>query len=181
MSNTSTNIYIQKALELSQLSYLEILKGCIGAFIIGILIRKFLNKKFNFSSSFKNHNFPTDKEDSRKLKFFNLKMIFICKVNGKEDGIRLAKFVSEASVELYNLVLLKGNELHHTMLDAWDTYGSTKIVLKVKEEKEIDELLKEVLLTNIPFYRHKYFPLLALGPYESEKLNKITGHLKLLS
>jgi hypothetical protein len=44
MSTISTNKYIQKALEISQLSYNEILKGCLIAFIIGIFIRKFLNK-----------------------------------------------------------------------------------------------------------------------------------------
>lgn len=63
----------------------------------------------------------------------------------------------------------------------WETFGSKKIVLKVKELSELKELEKTLEDLDIPFYCSQDFPLIVIGPEISEKINSLTGHLKLLS
>ena len=175
------NIYIAKLRELVDYSIYDALVGMLCAFIFGVLANRFLSK-VSSSSNQDDSNINENNEceaDIDNLEDQDIKMVFITKVEGKST--KLAKNVSDASVELYKLNLLKGNEYNHKVLNIWDTFGSKKIVLKVKEEAEIQEIITKLDSTDIPYYKHPTYPLIAVGPEVSEKINKFTGHLKLLN
>lgn len=76
---------------------------------------------------------------------------------------------------------MKGSEYHTKVLNVWETFGSKKIVLKVKEVSELKELEKSLEDLDIPYFCSEDFPLIVIGPEVSEKINSLTGHLKLLS
>ena len=174
------NIYIEKLRELTQYSLYDVLVGMLCAFIFGVLVNRFLSK--GKSSNMQDEptiNESNENYDNDNLEDQDIKMVFITKVEGKST--KLAKNVSDASVELYKLNLLKGSEYNHKVLNIWDTFGSKKIVLKVKLETEIEEIIAQLDTTDIPYFKHPSFPLIAVGPEVSEKINKFTGHLKLLN
>lgn len=69
--------------------------------------------------------------------------------------------------------------------------GFIKIVVSVDSEQELLDLKKEADVSNIPnalildnglteFGGIKTYTVLAIGPDQSEKIDNITGHLKLL-
>lgn len=75
--------------------------------------------------------------------------------------------------------------------NAWKRLsGQRKIVLKIRGQDEIESLFREVKSDNIPCYLVKDAGLtqlepgtitaLGIGPFNSEKIDKHTGNLKLL-
>jgi PTH2 family peptidyl-tRNA hydrolase len=76
------------------------------------------------------------------------------------------------------------------IIKKWNSEGQKKVVLEVDSEKDILELFKKAKKEKIPCFLVKDAGLtevepgtitaLGLGPEEEEKLDKITGGLKLL-
>lgn len=76
-------------------------------------------------------------------------------------------------------------------LDLWIRGVFAKVVVGCDSKKELYDLAEKAALANIPiaiiedlglteFHGEKTITALAIGPGESEKIDKITGHLKLL-
>jgi len=96
---------------------------------------------------------------------------------------KLAIQCSHASVES---VLKSDRE----KVKAWRKEGMKKIILKVKDKKELlyylqlakDSNLVTALITDAgkTFFETTTTTCLAIGPDEEEKLDKLTGNLKLL-
>lgn len=89
--------------------------------------------------------------------------------------------------DLYKEVLLTGSDYQKSVLEAWSIFGCKKIVLKLKSENQqtadeaFIELLANFQANNIMACSNKEKTVLAAGPDLSERLDKITGHLKLMS
>lgn len=74
--------------------------------------------------------------------------------------------------------------------EKWKDEGAKKIVLKVKDVKELNELYKKVKKSKLPHFLVRDAGLtqlkpgtitcLGVGPEEEKKIDKITGKLKLL-
>lgn len=72
----------------------------------------------------------------------------------------------------------------------WESEGAKKVVLKIKDLKELSSIHKKLKEKKIPCYLVKDAGLtqlksgtvtaLGIGPYEEKKIDKITGKLKLL-
>jgi len=113
----------------------------------------------------------------------NLKQVILVRLDLKLPIGKAAAQAAHASVE----AILKSNS---KMVKAWREEGMAKIVLKVKDEKELIkyfQLGKEAgivcsLITDAG--RTVIAPgtktCVALGPDEEEKIDKITGKLSLL-
>ena len=99
---------------------------------------------------------------------------------------KIAAQVGHASVESF----LRAGTTHPAHLDSWLSSGQKKICLKAKDETVFSELMRAADKEHIPCHivrdaGHTQIPsgsqtVLALGPYDEEHLDKITGHLKLL-
>lgn len=96
---------------------------------------------------------------------------------------KLAVQVAHAAVSAYELA-------DKEVREAWKKEGQKKVVLKVEKLQDLFELketaekhglpailIKDAGLTLLP---PDTITVLGIGPAEAEKLDKITGHLKLL-
>ena len=112
-----------------------------------------------------------------------MKQAILVRQDLKMDKGKLAVQTSHASVE----AVLKSNDSN---IDEWRSQGMKKIVLKVKDEKELFEykrlaekgklvtaLIRDAGLTE---FKAPTITCLAIGPDEEEKINKITKNLKLI-
>ena len=116
------------------------------------------------------------------------KMKLVCVVNQslKMGKGKIAAQVGHAAVESF----LRVGATHPGHLDAWLANGQKKICLKGKDEAVFSELIHAANREHIPHHivrdaGHTQIPsgsqtVLALGPFDEEHLDKITGHLKLL-
>ncbi len=112
------------------------------------------------------------------------KQVILVRQDLKLSKGKMAAQVSHASVE----ALLKSHKDDST---AWRAQGMKKVVLKVTDEKELlehkrkaeDAGLVTALITDAG---HTHLApgtvtCLGIGPDKAEKIDKITGHLKLIS
>ncbi|MBI3190700.1 peptidyl-tRNA hydrolase [archaeon] len=77
-----------------------------------------------------------------------------------------------------------------TIIKKWKEDGQKKVVVKVKSEEEILIIKKECAKSGLPCAMIKdagrtqlepgTITAIAIGPDEDEKINKVTGHLKIL-
>ena len=112
----------------------------------------------------------------------------VCVVNQslKMGKGKIAAQVGHASVGAF----LGAGPTHPGHVEAWLASGQKKICVKVPDEAAFDRLIAEAKALNVPFHLvrdagHTQIPagsktVLALGPYESETLDRLTGELKLL-
>ena len=112
----------------------------------------------------------------------------VCVVNQslKMGKGKLAAQVGHAAVGAF---LIAGAS-HPEHLEAWLGSGQKKICVKVPDASVFEELTQQAHQLNIPVNTvgdagHTQIPagsqtVLALGPYDAEILDTITGHLKLL-
>lgn len=112
----------------------------------------------------------------------------VCVVNqGLKMGKgKLAAQVGHASVEAF----LKTGVSHPQHVEAWLARGQKKICVKVPDDAAMNELQKQASQRSIPSLivrdaGHTQIPrgsqtVLALGPYDEEALDLLTGDLKLL-
>jgi len=112
----------------------------------------------------------------------------VCVVNQslKMGKGKMAAQVGHASVGAF----LGAGPTHAGHVEAWLATGQKKICVKVPDEAAFDRLMTEAKALNVPFHLvrdagHTQIPagsktVLALGPFESEALDRLTGELKLL-
>jgi PTH2 family peptidyl-tRNA hydrolase len=96
---------------------------------------------------------------------------------------KLATHVAHASVNCLDYA-------DETVIEKWKREGAKKVVLKVYELKELNDLYKKAKAAKLPCCTIKDAGLtqlkrgtvtcLCMGPAEEKKIDKITGKLKLL-
>ena len=116
----------------------------------------------------------------------SLKMVFVINHELKMGKGKIAAQVGHAAVK----ATLKSGELRPELLDAWLSNGQKKICVKAVDAEHIEQIENQakqvnVLTSKIYDAGHTQIPagsltVLALGPDEDEKLDNLTGELKLL-
>ena len=123
------------------------------------------------------------KEDMKQYTKMEFKQAILVREDLKLPKGKLAAQVSHASVD----ATLKSDK---KIVDLWKKEGMKKVILKVNDEKELfkfkqiaeDEGIKTALITDAghtvvePGTR----TCLAIGPDEEQKIDRITGKLKLV-
>lgn len=120
-------------------------------------------------------------------KNMNLKLIYCVRTDLKMQKGKMMSQVCHATIGIYEENLIKKNK---KVLDEWKKSGQAKIVLKIKTGHEMIKLKEKAeelnLITHIVTDAGKTQiasgsnTVLAIGPYYENKLNMITGHLKLM-
>lgn len=115
-----------------------------------------------------------------------LKMVFVVNHELKMGKGKIAAQVGHAAVK----ATLKSGESRPELLDAWLSTGQKKICVKADDARHIEEVENQarqagVLVLKIHDAGHTQIPagsltVLALGPDEDQKLDNLTGELKLL-
>jgi len=110
-----------------------------------------------------------------------VKQVILVRQDLKMDKGKLSSQVAHASLE----AALKSNKLNE-----WKKKGTKKVILKVKDERELlhyYELAKKNNLTNAlikdaakTFFKVPTITCLAIGPDKEEKIDKVTKELKML-
>ena len=110
-----------------------------------------------------------------------MKQVILVRQDLKMDKGKLSSQVAHASLE----AALKSNKLNE-----WKKKGTEKVILKVKDERELlhyYELAKKNNLTNAlikdaakTFFKVPTITCLAIGPDKEEKIDKVTKELKML-
>ena len=116
----------------------------------------------------------------------SLKMVFVINHELKMGKGKIAAQGGHAAVK----ATLKSGELRPELLDAWLSTGQKKICVKAVDALHIEQIETQakqvnVLTSKIHDAGHTQIPagsltVLALGPDEDEKLDDLTGELKLL-
>jgi len=111
-----------------------------------------------------------------------MKQVILCRIDLKMDRGKLAAQCSHASVE----AVLKSPEM---IVREWREQGMKKVILKVKDEKELLDFQKMAkalkLVTSLitdagkTFFKEPTRTCLAIGPDKEDKIDKITGKLKM--
>jgi len=112
-----------------------------------------------------------------------MKMVILVRKDLKLPKGKLASQCSHASVE----AVLKSNKFK---ILKWRSEGSKKVILKVNSLKDLKKYqnlakkakLKTVLIKDAAktFFKKPTYTVLAIGPDQDEKIDKITGKLKML-
>jgi peptidyl-tRNA hydrolase, PTH2 family len=112
-----------------------------------------------------------------------MKQAIVIRTDLKMGKGKIASQVAHASVEGVG-------RSSKARIDAWKSEGMKKVILKVSSEEEIfllyERAKKEKLVSTIirdagrTQIESGSVTALAVGPDEDEKVNKVTGHLKLL-
>ena len=116
----------------------------------------------------------------------SLKMVFVINHELKMGKGKIAAQVGHAAVK----ATLKSGELRPELLDAWLSNGQKQLCVKAVDAPHIEQIENQakqvnVLTSKIHDAGHTQIPagsltVLALGPDEDEKLDNLTGELKLL-
>ena len=116
----------------------------------------------------------------------SLKMVFVINHELKMGKGKIAAQVGHAAVK----ATLNSGEMRPELLDAWLSTGQKKICVKANDAHHIEQIEQQakhlnILTSKIHDAGHTQIPsgsltVLALGPDEVEKLNGLTGELKLL-
>jgi len=112
-----------------------------------------------------------------------LKQVIIVRKDLKWSKGKLATHVAHAAVSSLRNV-------DKNILEKWEEEGSKKVVLKVRNLKELKRLYDKVRKLKLPYSLIKdagktqlksgTITCLGIGPIEEKKVDKITGKLKLL-
>ena len=115
-----------------------------------------------------------------------LKMVFIINHELKMGKGKIAAQVGHAAVK----ATLKSGEFQPELLDAWLSTGQKKICVKANNASHLEQIENQardmhILTSLIHDAGHTQIPagsrtVLALGPDEEQKLDALTGELKLL-
>lgn len=166
-------------------------------FVLGANSRKLLQYLYRMlkkNKKEKNDDIVSEEgeEENKKYDFENadLKMVFLVREDLKLGAGKIAAQVAHAAVGLYEEINNEGKDYYQQALDYWNEFGAKKIVLKVKDLEELKVKRKECKKLKIPSIMisdagHTQvdpgtITVLGIGPEASEKLNKITGELKLM-
>ena len=115
-----------------------------------------------------------------------LKMVFVINHELKMGKGKIAAQVGHAAVK----ATLQSGELRPELLDAWLSTGQKKVCVKANDVRQLEQIEQQakdhqILTSKIHDAGHTQIPagsytVLALGPDEEEKLDALTGELKLL-
>lgn len=115
-----------------------------------------------------------------------LKMVFVINHELKMGKGKIAAQVGHAAVK----ATLQSGELRPELLDAWLSTGQKKVCVKANDVRQLEQIERQakhhqILTSKIHDAGHTQIPagsytVLALGPDEDEKLDALTGELKLL-
>lgn len=115
-----------------------------------------------------------------------LKMVFVINHELKMGKGKIAAQVGHAAVK----ATLQSGELRPELLDAWLSTGQKKVCVKADDVRQLEQIEQQakhhqILTSKIYDAGHTQIPagsytVLALGPDEEEKLDALTGELKLL-
>ena len=115
-----------------------------------------------------------------------LKMVFVINHELKMGKGKIAAQVGHAAVK----ATLQSGELRPELLDAWLSTGQKKVCVKADDVRQLEQIEQQakhhqILTSKIHDAGHTQIPagsytVLALGPDEEEKLDALTGELKLL-
>ena len=115
-----------------------------------------------------------------------LKMVFVINHALKMGKGKIAAQVGHAAVK----ATLQSGELRPELLDAWLSTGQKKVCVKANDVRQLEQIEQQakdhqILTSKIHDAGHTQIPagsytVLALGPDEEEKLDALTGELKLL-
>lgn len=129
------------------------------------------------------HDLTTKSLNTILLSIYNMKQAILIRQDLKMSKGKLAVQAAHASVE----AVLKSDK---RKVSKWRMEGMTKAVLKVSGLKELyrykqlaeDVNLKTALITDAAktFFKEPTTTSLGIGPDEDEKIDEITGKLKLL-
>ena len=116
-----------------------------------------------------------------------MKQVILVRVDLKMSRGKLASQCAHSSVEA-TLKTLKDNK---EKIKEWQKDGMKKVILKVESEKELlmyNQIAKDSgLITSLitdagkTFFKEPTKTCLAIGPDNEEKIDKITGKLKLVN
>ena len=116
----------------------------------------------------------------------SVKLVCVVNQSLKMGKGKLAAQVGHASVEAF----LNAGVSHPSHVEAWLANGQKKICVKVPDETHFQPLLDTARREGIPVHLvrdagHTQIPkgsktVLALGPFNAQELDSITGDLKLL-
>lgn len=127
----------------------------------------------------------------------NVKQVIVVRKDLNMPAGKLAAQVSHASTgaflrhfnNLGGTLTPKDKESYSNNVHPWLTHEFTKICLKVNSEAELLEVHKKCLEMNIPsslikdaghtVFDKPTLTCLGIGPFQSDDIDKITGHLKL--
>jgi len=111
------------------------------------------------------------------------KQVIVVRKDLKLSPGKLAAQVAHASIESYKTSSFESQS-------EWEAWGSKKVVLKAENLRELMEIQKTVKKAKLPFAlikdagRTEVKPgtvtALGIGPCEDDKIDTITGHLKML-
>ena len=115
-----------------------------------------------------------------------LKMVFVINHELKMGKGKIAAQVGHAAVK----ATLQSGELRPELLDAWLSTGQKKVCVKADDVRQLEQIEQQakhhqILTSKIHDAGHTQIPagsytVLALGPDEEERLDALTGELKLL-
>ena len=115
-----------------------------------------------------------------------LKMVFVINHELKMGKGKIAAQVGHAAVK----ATLQSGEHRPELLDAWLSTGQKKVCVKADDVRQLEQIEQQakhhqILTSKIHDAGHTQIPagsytVLALGPDEEEKLDALTGELKLL-
>lgn len=114
------------------------------------------------------------------------KQVIIIRKDLKLGTGKIASQVAHAAIGSMNKLLQTNPEI----VKRWEREGSKKVVLKVKdlnELKTIESIVKKMKISNflvtdagLTQVKASTITALGIGPVEEEKINKVTGSVKLL-
>lgn len=118
-------------------------------------------------------------------KNINLKLIYCVRTDLKMQKGKMMSQVCHATIGIY-----EKNLKNKKILDEWKKSGQTKIILKISTGCEMIKLKEKAEELNLITYivtdagktqiASGSDTVLVIGPYYENKLNMITGHLKLM-
>jgi peptidyl-tRNA hydrolase, PTH2 family len=109
----------------------------------------------------------------------------------KFDSMRTGKYCAQAAhASVSAFIAAMEDESVDSVIDEWIDSGMKKITVYVNEEKDLHELWRKTKQLSIPcalikdaghteFHGVPTITALGIGPWTSEEIDKVTGHLPL--
>lgn len=118
----------------------------------------------------------------------NVKQVIVIR---KDLKMRKGKMAAQAAHASNKIILERSSTEKYHYFDYWKNNGMTKIVVGVDSEEELIELYQKAKEEKLPaalivdaglteFDGISTKTCIAIGPYESKAIDKLTSHLKLL-
>ena len=115
-----------------------------------------------------------------------MKQVIVVRSDLKIGKGKLSAHVAHASLEGYKIAKAKDSGV----VSEWEGEGQKKVVVKVKDEAEMLEVYEQAKRARVPCALIRDAGLtqiapgtitaLAVGPWNEEEVDRLTGHLKLL-